>query len=142
MLIFVSYARMDKELVDELLAHLRPLARRGIRVWLDSEVEGGEAWEARIRAKLTEADVMVACVSPRFVDSEWCLKEAAFAREAGTVILPVPLSKVARVHDPFSDLQYTPGLDRPVSKWGDREARDDAWAEVVEQAHERLERLR
>jgi formylglycine-generating enzyme required for sulfatase activity len=143
MLIFVSYARKDKELVDELLDHLRPLAaERGAQVWLDEAIEGGDAWEARIRAKLAEACLVVACVTPRFLQSPWCREESKYAREAGTVILPVHVSRFSARNNLFKDLQFVPDLSRAVIEWGDtRWQRDTAWAMVVDAVHELLDRV-
>jgi formylglycine-generating enzyme required for sulfatase activity len=142
-LIFVSYARNDKELVDELLDHLRPLAaERGVEVWAGDEIEGGDRWQTQIQAKLDQACLMVACVTPRFLHSMWCREESRYAREAGTVILPVHVSRFSARNDLFADLQFVPDLSRAVAEWGERPwQRDTAWSMVVDAVHVLLDRV-
>lgn len=142
-IVFLSYARKDAALVEELRDHLRSLERQaGVRVWMDDEIEGGEAWEARIRARLTEAVAVVACVTPRFLASPWCQDEARFAREARKPILPVHVSKFSARTDVFSDLQYVPDLSRPVMAWGNEtHHRDDPWSMVVDALGDLLDRV-
>jgi formylglycine-generating enzyme required for sulfatase activity len=142
-IVFLSYARKDAALVEELRDHLQPLEDGGeIRVWMDTQVEGGEAWEARIRARLAEAVVVVAFVTPRFLASKWCKEESQFAREAGKAILPVHVSDFSRRADVFKDLQYVPDLSRPVMAWGnDKHHRDKPWSMVVDALGDVLERV-
>ena len=138
--VFVSYSRKDRALVEELRAHLSPLeVSGGVDVWLDDEVEGGDAWESRIRERLEGAALMVACVTPRYLASTWCRREAELARARGVRILPVHLSAFAAASDLFADLQYVPDLSRPVVDWGGApHDRDPAWARVAATVHRLL----
>jgi hypothetical protein len=51
--IFICYARKDKELLNDLKAHLRPLQRQGlIEAWDDGEVSAGTEREEEISKRL------------------------------------------------------------------------------------------
>jgi TIR domain len=59
--VFLSYASQDTEAARHLC---NALAGAGIEVWFDqSELRGGEAWDALIRRQIRDCGLFVALVS-------------------------------------------------------------------------------
>lgn len=90
-LVFLSYARADKHLARPLVEGLRML---GHQVWVDEDVTGGQAWWDLILETLRNADVVVAAVSERALDSHACVRERSYASALGKPILPVLIEPV------------------------------------------------
>src|SRR5687768_10736488 len=68
--VFVSYAREDEVLKDELLKHLAPLKRSGaLAVWHDRDLEAG-APLPQIEAELDRADVVLLLLSVDYIASD------------------------------------------------------------------------
>ena len=91
MKVFLSYARADKQLVRPLVEGLQHLRHT---VWLDEEITGGQAWWDLILEALRNADVIVAAVSERALDSQACVRERSYASALRKPILPVLLERV------------------------------------------------
>jgi TIR domain len=91
-LVFLSYARADKQLVRPLVEGLRLL---GHSVWLDEEITGGQAWWNIILRAIRDADTVVAAVSERALDSQACVRERSYASALGKPILPVVIEPMA-----------------------------------------------
>ncbi|WP_310600360.1 tetratricopeptide repeat protein, partial [Desulfobulbus sp.] len=77
--IFISYARRDNtgnqvgSLVDQIAARFATFAGRPLRPFFDTrEIEGGEYWQDKILAGLKESRLMLACLSPGYLASQWC----------------------------------------------------------------------
>jgi hypothetical protein len=57
--VFVSYASQDAEAAQRLCGALRSV---GVEVWFDqSELVGGDAWDAKIRAQIPGVRAVHAC---------------------------------------------------------------------------------
>lgn len=85
--IFVSYARSDRELADRLVAALK---RAGHDCWLDtSDIPGGEVWLAAIADGIECAYAVVSVVSAAANASEWVRLEYLHAKKRGKHILPL-----------------------------------------------------
>ncbi|MDH3402231.1 MAG: TIR domain-containing protein [Acidobacteriota bacterium] len=86
---FVSYAREDSELVDQLVDEL---SSEGLQLWVDRrEIEAGQPWEATIERALASCDQLLVCLTPEAVASKEVLKETAFALDEGKTVFPVIL---------------------------------------------------
>lgn len=97
-LVFVSYSHHDKQWVEKLTPHLKPLARDGIEVWDDTRIRPGMEWQEEIKAALAKAKIAVLLVSADFLASEFVtqhelprLLEAA--KNGGATILPIIVRK-------------------------------------------------
>jgi len=92
--VFLSYARADSALVQQVADHL---AAAGIRVWLDKLLQPGTNWMQEIERELSAADFVAFFISPHSVGSGWAKQELQVALhrqvsgEGGAVILPVIL---------------------------------------------------
>lgn len=132
---FISYAYKDKPLLDELLTHLSPMTRDGlIEVWADSQISSGESWVDAISARLEEADIILALISPDFLASEWVKVEMTRARQRSKSgearVIPVLVRPAYWQISPLGDLQAIPLGNKPVALWNNR---DLAWLEVATQ---------
>ena len=133
--VFVSYSSKDREHVRALRAHAQPLEQsHGVAVWHDQEVEPGEPWAEAIRQQLDGARLVVALVSPDFLESKWCVSELARAfelRDRRLVdVVPVIVRQRAWRETALGAIQALPAGGAPIDTWPDP---DRAWQDVVEQ---------
>ena len=71
--VFLSYAHEDHKWRDDLLNQLGGLRYDDKLVHFDDrQIEPGEEWDARIKAELAAADIVVLLLSPPFVGSGYC----------------------------------------------------------------------
>jgi hypothetical protein len=131
--LFISYAHEDRDLCDELKAHLAGLEQDGtISGWYDCDILPGADWEKEIAEHLEKSDVVLLLVSAHFRASEYCGFEMKHALEKAerrqVVVVPVILRPVDWLDAPFAHLQALPSDGRPVVKW---RSRDDAFLEII-----------
>ena len=88
MRLFVSYARVDKEQVEEIVAILRD---GGHQPWFDRGLLPGRDWQAELAGEIAACDAFVYALSPESVASTWCLWEFAEAAALGKPVVPVLL---------------------------------------------------
>src|SRR3954466_276670 len=96
--VFISYSHADKEWLERLQRHLKPLVREGrLESWDDTHIQPGDDWKQEIRNALDTAQVAVLLISADFFASDFIdetelppLLDAAKAK--GVRILPVFLS--------------------------------------------------
>lgn len=110
--VLVSYSHEDKEWLERVQVHLKPLARDGkLELWDDTRIKSGQRWRNEIKAALAQADVAILLISADFYASDFIannelppLLESAQS-ERGLVILGVHIS--------YSDF----GNDRILSEY-------------------------
>ncbi len=85
--VFISYAHIDNQTMSEeqkgwismlhraLKIRLDQLLGETAEIWRDQKLGGNDEFGDEIVEKLTNAAVLVAVLSPRYVKSEWCNKE-------------------------------------------------------------------
>lgn len=85
--VFVSYSRRNKAFAERIA---RDLSDAGLDVWVDfRQIQGGELWQNEIYRGIERSEIVVFCMSPDSITSEWCRKEAHAARDQGKYIVPV-----------------------------------------------------
>jgi len=100
--VFVSYSRRNKNFAERLA---RDLSDAGLDVWIDfRQIHGGEMWENEIYRGLQRSEMLVLCLTPDAVASEWVQREVNTAREQKKFIMPI------MVIDAFEALKRTPAL--------------------------------
>jgi WD40 repeat protein len=121
--VFISYSRQDHAFVDRLGASLRA---RGIRPLVDrTEIYALEDWWQRLEGLITKADIVVFALSPAWVSSEVCRREADFAVSLNKRLAPVVCQsllttevprELARLNFVFldDDAQFEEGIERLI----------------------------
>ena len=74
--IFVSYAHKNDAAV---LGIIGTLQSRGFRVWYDEGIEAGSEWPESIASHLERAQLVLAFLSPAYLQSDNCRKEMHYA---------------------------------------------------------------
>ena len=95
--IFVSYCHQDKEYIDRLLVHLKPLEQDGrVDLWVDTGIHAGDLWKKEIEKALEQSSIAILLVSADFLASDFIRNNELppilkSAESKGTRILPVVL---------------------------------------------------
>lgn len=115
--IFISYAHIDNQplaqgmegwveaLHERLRITLTQLVGDEVRVWRDRKLQGNDVFAETLVAEVKQAAVLVSVLSPRYVKSEWCLRELdEFTRHAGARLGDKSrVFKVLKTHVPFDE---------------------------------------
>jgi tetratricopeptide (TPR) repeat protein len=86
--LFVSYSRSDRIAVDKLAEDLRT---RGYVLWIDVDergIEPGEDWQNELVVQMSNAEAVLACISPDFLASPYCKAEIEQALNEGKPVYP------------------------------------------------------
>lgn len=142
--IFISYSKSDDDLLQEFIRHLAVLKMQGIiEPWYDAAIDPGETWDAEIKNRLYEADIILMLLSSGFMATQYIWEvevKAALERRAQGQVRVIPI--VLRVCDwkstVFGQIQALPKNGTPVFKWADR---DEAWLDVVQGIRRIIERM-
>ena len=116
--VFLSYASQDGDAARKICAALRGT---GVEVWFDqSELGGGDTWDAKIRKQIKECALFVPVISRHtqerlegYFRLEWHLAERRMQQmhEDATFLLPVVIDPIddqmPRVPEKFFDVQWT-----------------------------------
>lgn len=103
MTIFVSYARLDEDVV-KLLAQGLETAQR--EVWFDHDLRGGEVWWVKILQNIRQAEVVIFALSDNFSRSKPCRAELDYAVALNRPILPIKVGPVTNFRaNPLSAIQ-------------------------------------
>lgn len=116
--VFVSYALEDRATAKAIADGL---AQAGIRVWTDSEIQGGELWLPRLEEMLRSSDQYLVLMSPELMTARsWGMYELGFMmseqRDHGKPVIPVVIrdfgdNDIPRLH---SAMQAIDGRGKPV----------------------------
>jgi hypothetical protein len=172
--VFVSYAHIDDQPLVEgqkgwitsfhrvLEIRLGQLLGRQPRVWRDPKLQGNDVFADRLVERLPRVAILASIVSPRYLKSEWCLRELrefwkASAATGGIrvgnkvrvfkiVKTPVPLDQQGgEFQDVLGYEFYTvdpdSGRARELSQTGDPESQRLYWARLDDLAHDMAELL-
>ena len=93
--VFISYAHIDNQPLAEglkgwvetfherLKIRLEQLTGEPARIWRDRKLSGNDVFEETLVARLSKVNILVVVLSPRYVKSDWCLRELGeFCRSA------------------------------------------------------------
>lgn len=94
--IFISYTHLDNiPLTKEqegwissfhytFETYLGQLLGREPKIWRDDKLRGNDEFDEEIKSKLHKTTILLAVISPRYFNSEWCMKELKeFLKAAG-----------------------------------------------------------
>jgi tetratricopeptide (TPR) repeat protein len=116
--VFLSYASQDAEAARRIAEALRAA---GVEVWFDqSELRGGDAWDAKIRRQIKECALFVPVITPStnaraegYFRLEWKLAvdRSHLMADDAPFLFPIVVGDVsdatARVPDKFREVQWT-----------------------------------
>jgi hypothetical protein len=149
--VFVTYSHADAAYLgdDSLLGYLKGLRREGFQFWTDDAIVSGEQWDHRIRREIDRADIVLALVSQRFLDSEYSrsveIKAALRARrDRGAVLYPILLSACDwHTHKWLADTQFQPRGGKSLeSDFQTKADRDELFLEVLQELRAIGEQIR
>jgi hypothetical protein len=122
--VFISYAHIDDEplakgqngwielLEQRLRIRLAQLLGEPAKVWRDPKLQGNDEFSSILLNRISKVALLVSILSPRYLKSEWCLKELdEFCRQAalqGGLSLN-DKSRVFKVVKTFIPRQHHPG---------------------------------
>src|SRR5690349_13295477 len=112
--IFVSYSHADTKWLTELTPHLRGLKLHAkIDLFNDTQLLGGDDWDAEVKKALDRADIVLLLVMANFIGSDYIHRvelPTALRRRAadGAVVVPVLLEPCARKLLQIEDINYLP----------------------------------
>lgn len=134
---FVAYSKTDSSDVERLRVHLKGLEYEGlIETWHDGQIAPGEEWDAKIRAELGAADVIIFCVSADLLATDYVQRieiPKAIARHdrREATVIPVILRRCAWEGNVLGKLQGIPAKGSTVRDHVRNGDADEIWATVA-----------
>ena len=110
--VFLSYARQDRSVVDELYTQL---SKAGLVPWMDiRDLTGGEKWKIAIQREITRSDFFILCLSSRSVSKRgYIQREIRLALQVldelldeDIFLIPVRLEDCSVEHERLQELQW------------------------------------
>ena len=144
--VFISYSHSDREYLDRLLVHLKPLEKDGlIDLWVDTRLRPGDRWKKEIEKALGKATAAILLVSADFLASDFITDNELppilrSAEMKGTRIIPVIVKPCRFSRD--RNLRHFQALNDPKDALillpvGQQESYYDALAAEVERSLQR-----
>ena len=119
--IFVSYSHKDKEWLERLQDHLKPLVRDGtIELWDDTRIQTGDHWREEIKQAIESSQAAVLLLSAAFRASDFIAKDELppllkAAKNRGLSILPIIVKPFLEIPS-LSQLQVANPEAKPLIK--------------------------
>ena len=144
--IFISYSHRNRDTLERLRVHLKPLERDDlIDPWDDTRLKTGQLWKDEIKNALATAKVAVLLVSADFLASDFIATEElppllAAERARGLIIMPVIVGPCRYTETPgLAQFMSVNDPARPISKMRkpDREA---IWVKLAKDIEEAIGR--
>jgi len=141
--IFISYAHKDRELMEELVKHLKSLEKdRTAIIWHDGEIRTGEDWKVKIEIQLRQACVAILLVSADFLNSKFINEfELHKLKKRSAVYLYPLLARPCAYHRDLQlrDLQVQTDNSKALSQLSESE-KDLFFAKLVDDIAAEVER--
>lgn len=91
--VFISYAHEDSEYADDVRKHLATRLRSEALVWVDTEIQAGDEWEAKLESALCASNCALMLLSVDYLNSRYIaereLPRMLEERTKGMRIVPV-----------------------------------------------------
>ena len=141
---YISYAKKDEDLEEELETHLASLKHQKIiSPWHSRQIGLGEEKDKAFDNHINTAQIILLLVSPRFMASNYRDEQEmarAMERHASKQarVIPILLRPTDVTGAPFRNLQGLPRNDEPIVSYRDR---DQAWYEIVQEIRKLCEEM-
>lgn len=93
--VFVSYAHVDKQFLERIQVHLKPIARRfDLKLWDDTKLRAGDEWKEEIAREIENCSAAILLLSADFLASDFIVTEELpplleVAKKRGARIIPI-----------------------------------------------------
>src|SRR5688572_10079391 len=104
MQLFISYAHVDKAIVKEWIVDI--LEQGGYTVWFDKKLIPAIAWKKQLSDAIKSSNVLVYCMTPESIASEWCQWELEQAVKSGKPVIPVLMQPRTKIPPQLAEVQY------------------------------------
>ena len=119
--VFISY-QWDSQ--EEVLRVRQFLEQSGLTCWMDiGQMGGGERLYQRIYQGVAGCRVVVCCLSPKFLVSDWCVKEVLLADLLKKAVIPVMVAATPWPPPGPLSLSLAPLLYVDLAGWEAREVK-------------------
>jgi formylglycine-generating enzyme required for sulfatase activity len=102
MRLFISYARVDMPMCEQIVQRLQGAHD----VWYDRRLYAGDAWWDEIVQRIDWCDGFVFLMSPESVTSKYCQREFDIATSRAKTIIPVLIQTRTTIPDKLRNLHY------------------------------------
>ncbi|MBL8134580.1 MAG: SUMF1/EgtB/PvdO family nonheme iron enzyme [Anaerolineae bacterium] len=103
--LFVSYSRVDNDVVGLLVERLRRIYGLA-NVWYDDEIVGGAHWWSAILDQIDRCDVFLYLLSNESVTSPYCRAEFTEAQRLQRPVVTVQVRDRTRLSEDLNEIQY------------------------------------
>lgn len=142
--IFISYAAIDRPMLEMLEKHLKPVQlayKNRLIVWSDRSIQPGQFWDEEIRSNLATADICLMLTSPNSLSSDYVAGiEIPVSIERSlkgeTLVVPVILRPCAWQFSGLAQFQVLPKSGQPISAFPNP---DLAFVEIVDEVAKLVE---
>ena len=93
--LFVSYKHQD---IGAIAPILNRLSQRGVNVWYDKGIPGGQEWDATLEQKVRQCRFVLLFVSSASINSKYVRREAKYADVVDKPLLSVKLDDATLTH--------------------------------------------
>src|SRR5688500_15289845 len=100
--VFISYKHDDAHFVDSLREKLKTA---GIETWVDSDIDPGEEWKAKIDEAIQSSFAVIVVVTPESHRSPYVTYEWSYAMDLNITAVPI-LLRDTKMHPKLVPLQY------------------------------------
>lgn len=127
--VFISYAREDDHVANDLQKHLTTRLRSEASVWIDKELQAGDKWEATLNSALQSSNCALLLLSVDFLCSDYItqheLPRILREGERGLRIMPVLVRDCSWANEPsIGKLQLVLPPNEPLSAMRERSRSD------------------
>jgi hypothetical protein len=126
--VFISYSRKDKDLMEELLTHLKVLTRSNphLEIWYDGLLEPGVLWDDTIKKKLHSAHIVLLLISANFLITDYIwnieVQSTLEKQQKGELTaIPVIMKACDWEPTPIGRFQAIPRKGMTISSFPDRD---------------------